>query len=71
MKRALDDDERAAFEELLRTTKRIRALVTQLLSTDECHRQSACVHAFERRYSEGVRDNGDYDLVCRHCGVRI
>ena len=70
MKRALLADERAALEELLRATKRVRALVSELLSADECHRQTVCVHDWERSYSEGVRDNNDYELVCRHCRLR-
>ena len=70
MKRLLDDEERHAFEELLRATKRVRGLVLELLCADEHRRESACDHVYERVYWEGVRDNGDYDLVCRKCGLR-
>ena len=70
MKRFLDDEEKHVFEELLRATKRVRALVSELLSTDAHHRQSACDHSWGRVYAEGVRDNGGYDVVCRRCGMR-
>ena len=71
MKRALlDDDERAAFEELLRATKRARLLLLELLSADERQRRDECVHSFERRFSDGPRDNNEFDLVCIRCGQR-
>ena len=71
MKRTLDDDERAAFVELLRATKRARSLLLELLNVDERKRRDECVHAFERRWCDGPRDNGEgYDLVCTRCGHR-
>ena len=70
MKRTLDDEERNAFEELLRATKRVKSLVLELLCADDNRRQAECTHAWERLYSEGCRDNNEYDLVCRHCGQR-
>ena len=71
MKRALEHDEREAFEALLRATKRVKALIVELLCAEERQRRSECAHAFERLYSDGCRDNNDYDLVCRRCGVRM
>ena len=70
MKRALADDERAAFEDLLRATKRARLLLLELLSVDERQRRDDCAHVFERRFCDGPRDNNEYDLVCTRCGHR-
>ena len=70
MKRPLDVDERAAFEELLRATKRVKVIIQERLAAEAANRYNRCDHTFQRRYAEGCRDNNEYDLVCCLCGLR-
>ena len=75
MKRPLlNADERDTVNELIRTTKRVQRLLVQLLYEDmgEPARPSGCTsHRFARRYSDGIRDNNEYDLECTECGLRM
>ena len=75
MKRPLlNADERDTVNELIQTTKRVQRLLVRRLYEDmgEPARPSGCTALrFVRRYSEGFRDNNEYDLECTERGSRM
>ena len=63
------DPDARKIDQLEKLLCQTRELVCMLLAVRYGATQPApCKHTLVKRYPSGMRDNGEYDLVCTRCG---
>ena len=64
-----EDPDARKIEQLEKLLCQARELACMLLAVRYGATQPApCKHTLVKRYPTGMRDNGEYDLVCTRCG---
>ena len=65
----IHDSDACKIKQLEMLLCQARELVCMLQAVRYGAKQPApCTHTFVKRYPPGMRDNGEYDLVCTRCG---
>ena len=68
-KSGVQDPDARKIDQLEKLLCQTRELVCMLLAVRYgATRRAPCEHTVVKRYPPGMRDNGEYDLVCTRCG---
>ena len=64
----VQDPDARKIDQIEKLLCQARELACLLLAVRYGATQPACEHTVVKRYPSGMRDNGEYDLVCTRCG---
>ena len=67
-KSGVQDPDARKIDQLEKLLCQARELACLLLAVRYGATQPACEHTLVKRYPSGMRDNGEYDLICTRCG---
>ena len=64
----VQDSDARKIDQIEKLWCQVRELACLLLAVRDGATQPACEHTIVKRYPSGMRDNGEYDLICTRCG---
>ena len=64
----IQDSHARKIDQIEKLLCQARELVCLLLAVRYGATQPACEHTVVKRFPSGMRDNGEYDLICTRCG---